>query len=1023
MAQCTKCGNELKPGARFCTKCGTPVSAPVDQMKSASQSMTCTKCGNELKPGAKFCTKCGNPVSAPVDQMKSASQSMSCPKCGKALKPGARFCTGCGAPVGQGGQEGTQAGEKGWFTDGVRAVANFVTGGQLNRDIQQEQQAAVRQQARADRGEIQDAQQAQQSAERAQIRAEREAQRARDRRSMEAVQGVDVVRGRTIWNIQPGEIARRIKESELEEIEKLKGIIVQEGCTALIFANGELVSTLSSGAYLFYKSVEEEQAALKAAVEKAEKEMEEKERKAIQERRQAEPTFRQLGVVGEIKRGFNWVGRLIFGEKKNENKEKVQKRKIDYARILSRLTQAPVMSVYLVSDRYIPMTFGGQVGQDGGIQFAPFSIPTRVFDVQVGVSLQLKVSDIHGVATNYLADKQSLTTNMLYQMLVGSIDNVLRQALRNVDYQQTGLPMEVIATLKAQIQQIINMQLHGIECAQVLQITDSNAEFERFRSVERELYCTEKELDYLQRTGEFRNRLAIETNKQTIDKATTDEELRYALMQINKDGLIHDDEMEAFTLMLNAQKRLREAKSQEEEYEALIDLKKSRLVKDEDLAVLQDALLQNKIQRESVTEIMRIQHQQSVDAARLEAEWAIGDKKQDHDWEREDLQRRRNWGIEDEQREREWMHEEQEYNRNWERDEQMYNRNFTRRQQLDEYDWQKKIREEDYDWQNEERRRESEWQQRVRETQMRREDEQTAFERSRINKFDDQDILDRQHRNEMERLNQTQQNDIERLRTQQQGAADMMRIMKDAEKHRDSTFATMSADQIKAAQLDRLSEAAQVASFNADNQKEQADFFRKQQEKAQTDAMEREAQARADRKEDLDRMERMMGMFGKNMLAAAGANVANEQAKFQQQQQFQQQRYDDQVQRANEYKQDAYRQQDRMDSQNQVAMGSMAQINTAAAGNLYTNNTNINMQPQQGYQQMPQQGYQQMPQQGYQQMPQQGYQQMPQQGGQQQEYPQQPMDQQQMGGKQCPQCGQVLDADAMFCDNCCFSFQ
>ena len=953
----------------------------------------CTKCGNELKPGARFCTKCGTPVSAPVDQMKSASQSMSCPKCGKALKPGARFCTGCGAPVGQGGQAGTQAGEKGWFTDGVRAVANFVTGGQLNRDIQQEQQAAVRQQARADRGEIQDAQQAQQSAERAQVRAEREAQRARDRRSMEAVQGVDVVRGRTIWNIQPGEIARRIKESELEEIEKLKGIIVQEGCTALIFANGELVSTLSSGAYLFYKSVEEEQAALKAAVEKAEKEMEEKERKAIQERRQAEPTFRQLGVVGEIKRGFNWVGRLIFGEKKNENKEKVQKRKIDYARILSRLTQAPVMSVYLVSDRYIPMTFGGQVGQDGGIQFAPYSIPTRVFDVQVGVSLQLKVSDIHGVATNYLADKQSLTTNMLYQMLVGSIDNVLRQALRNVDYQQTGLPMEVIATLKAQIQQIINMQLHGIECAQVLQITDSNAEFERFRSVERELYCTEKELDYLQRTGEFRNRLAIETNKQTIDKATTDEELRYALMQINKDGLIHDDEMEAFTLMLNAQKRLREAKSQEEEYEALIDLKKSRLVKDEDLAVLQDALLQNKIQRESVTEIMRIQHQQSVDAARLEAEWAIGDKKQDHDWEREDLQRRRNWGIEDEQREREWMHEEQEYNRNWERDEQMYNRNFTRRQQLEEYDWQKKIREEDYDWQNEERRRESEWQQRVRETQMRREDEQTAFERSRINKFDDAELARRSMDDKLRMMQAMEEADLNKLKEQNRSAESLHSMDVDVEKHRDSTFATMSADQIKAAQLDRLSEAAQVASFNADNQKEQADFFRKQQEKAQTDAMEREAQARADRKEDLDRMERMFGMFGDKMLGAAGANMANQQANFQQQQQFQQQRYDDQVQRANEYKQDAYRQQDRMDSQNQVAMGSMAQINTAAAGNLYTNNTNINMQPQQSYQQYAQQPVQQPIQ-------------------------QQPVQQAAPAGKFCPSCGTQNPADEMFCGEC-----
>ena len=920
---------------------------------------------------------------------------MVCPQCGKPLKPGTKFCMGCGAPVAQNTQPAVQSGQKGGCTDGVRAVANAVTGGQLNRDIQREQQTAVRQQARADRGEIQDAQQAQQSAERAQIRAEREAQRARDRRSMEAVDGVDVVRGRTIWNIQPGEVARKIKESELEEIEKLKGIIVQEGCSALIFANGELVSTLSSGAYLFYKSVEEEQAAIKAAVEKAEKEMEEKERKALQERRQAEPTFRQLGVVGEIKRGFNWVGRLIFGEKKNENKEKVQKRKLDYARILARLTQAPIMSVYLVSDRYIPMTFGGQVVSDGGIQFTPYTIPTRIFDVQVGVSLQLKVSDIHGVAANYLADRRSLTTNMLHQMLTGSIENLLRQALRNVDYQQTGLPMEVIATLKAQIQQIINMQLHGIECAQVLQITDSNAEFERFRSVERELYCTEKELDYLQRTGEFRNRLAIETNKQTIDKATTDEELRYALMQINKDGLIHDDEMEAFTLMLNAQKRLREAKSQEEEYEALIDLKKSRLVKDEDLAVLQDALLQNKIQRESVTEIMRIQHQQSIDDARLEAEWAIGDKKQDHDWEREDLQRRRNWGIEDEQRERDWMHEEQEYNRN-----------FTRRQQLDEYDWQKKIREEDYGWQNEERRRESDWQQRQRDEQMRQQQQQFDFQMQRQSNFDDIEILERKGNIAMRNMQAMKEQELQQLREQNRSAESLHSMDVQAQMNRDSTFATMSADQIKAAQLDRLSEAAQVASFNADNQKEQADFFRKQQEKAQTDAMEREAQARADRKENDERWERMMGMFGDKMLAAAGANMAKEQTMFQHQQQFQQQRYDDQVQRANEYKQDAYRQQDRMDSQNQVAMGSMAQINTAAAGNLYTNNTNINMQPQQGYQQMPQQGYQQMPQQGF----------------LQQEYPQQPMNQPQMGVKQCPQCGTIVEADAMFCGECAFRF-
>jgi Double zinc ribbon len=46
----------------------------------------CTKCGVQLKDGARFCAQCGAAVSY-------------CPKCGQRLKDGARFCAGCGAPV------------------------------------------------------------------------------------------------------------------------------------------------------------------------------------------------------------------------------------------------------------------------------------------------------------------------------------------------------------------------------------------------------------------------------------------------------------------------------------------------------------------------------------------------------------------------------------------------------------------------------------------------------------------------------------------------------------------------------------------------------------------------------------------------------------------------------------------------------------------------------------------------------------------------------------------------------------
>ena len=879
----------------------------------------------------------------------------------------------CGTPVASAPKQ-TQSNDKGWFTDGVRAVANAVTGGALNRDIAREQQQAVRQQERADQGIIEEAQQGLQAAERAQLNAEREAEQARNRRNQEAIDGIDVVRGRAIWSIQPGQIARKISERELEEIEKLKGVIVQEGCQAIIFANGELVATLSAGAYQFFKSVEEEKAAIKAEIEKAEKELDEKERKAREQRRQQEPTFRELGVVGEIGRAGRWLGRLIFGEKKDEKKEKIERRKLDYARILSQATQSPILSVYIVSERHITLTFAGSTESDGHLAFMPYKIPTKIVDVNIGVSLQLRINDIHQFATNYLADKNIATTMQFEQMLAPSIENTLRQMLRNLDYEASGLPEPVLNNLKIRIQQTINEQLFGIQCERVLQITDSSADFERFRAVERELYCSEQELGFLQRTGEFRNRLAQETNKQTIDKATSEEELRYALQQLNRDQLLHDDEMEQFVLLLNAQKRLRQAKSQEEEYEALIDIKKSRLVKDDELAALEDALAHNKIERDSITEIMRIQHQQSVDDARLHAQWALDDQKQDHDWEREDLQRRRNWGIEDEEREREWMHEEQEYNRKW-----------GRTQQEDEYLWQKHVREEDYEWQNQERQREAEWQQRQREERMRREQEQLEFDRQRQSKFDDIDILDRKASIAQRNMQAMKEAELRELQEQNRSTETIHSMDVNAEMNRDNNFANMSAEQIRAAQLSHLDKDAQVAMANAYSKDGENALLQKQQQE-QKELYEKMMQMQqANGSQSQEMMLKMAQMMQQGMVGIG-----------QQQQAFQQQRFDDQRQRADEYRQDAHRQQDRMDH----TLDQSLNYTTRAHQTDSQSFAQAMGGTPQGFQQMP-------PQQGYQQPVQQQYQQ-----------PQTPVEPAAPQLRYCPACGAVVPEGEAFCGEC-----
>ena len=835
--------------------------------------MKCSKCGNEMKEGQKFCMKCGAPASV-NPQVQTASKQMDapavCAKCGNPLIPGKKFCMKCGTPVGVAPQQPQgQPGEKGWFTDGVRAVANAVTGGALNRDIERQQQQAVRQQARDDQGEIQHAQQGQQAAERAQRAAEQEAERARDRRNQEAIDGIDVVRGRAIWNIQPGQIARRVTETEFNEVEQLKGVIIQEGCTALVYVDGDLVGTLSGGAYTFPVKSDAEKKAEREAAEQKVKEQEKK-----------KETFMDRGLVGTIGIGLSTVRRFFFGNKKDESEQKRQARQQKVEKVLKEKNQPKLIRVYLVSDRVLTLTFGGQQNQDGGIDFVPFKVPTKIVDVEIGVSLQMQINNINDFLRNYLADRASVTTNQVQQMLMPAVQNTITQMLRNLDYQQEGLPEPIVNNLKNRILQTINGQIFGIQCIQVLQITDRSADFERFRQVERELFCSEKELEYLQRTGEFRNRLASETNKQTIDKATSEEDLRFALQQLNKDKLLHDDEMEQFVLMLNAQKRLRVAKSQEEEYEALLDIKKSRLVKDDEMAALEDALAQNKIQRDSVTEIMRIQHQQSVDDARLKAQWALDDQKQDHDWEREDLQRRRDWGIEDEQREREWMHEEQEYNRQW-----------GRTQQQDEYNWQKRIRETDFDWQQEERRREADWEQRQRETQMRREDEQMAFERKRQEKLDDVERLERLAilRDRAMQENFRHEESIHGMDVQK-------------EMNRDNVEANMTAEQLMAKRAAELSGEGQVAFAQALGSGKENELLQKQQQEQKElyeKMMQMQQQTGSQNQEMMLKMAQMMqqGMMGVG----------------QQQQVFQQQRFEDQQQRANEYREDAIRQQDRMD--------------------------------------------------------------------------------------------------------------
>ncbi|MDO9549462.1 MAG: zinc ribbon domain-containing protein [Methanoregula sp.] len=131
---CTACGNVIKPGDKYCSKClvivrdnppqaaasapvappvpaAIPVPSPALVMGHPSGVRTCNACGNVIKPGDKYCSKClaivqdnapqvAAPVRTPVQPSPAAAPgSYVCASCGSPVTGTEKFCGICGTPV------------------------------------------------------------------------------------------------------------------------------------------------------------------------------------------------------------------------------------------------------------------------------------------------------------------------------------------------------------------------------------------------------------------------------------------------------------------------------------------------------------------------------------------------------------------------------------------------------------------------------------------------------------------------------------------------------------------------------------------------------------------------------------------------------------------------------------------------------------------------------------------------------------------------------------------------------------
>lgn len=846
-----------------------------------------------------------------------------------------------------------------------------------------------------------------------------------------------IVKGRAIWNVQKGEIAHLIKETELINTDGLKGVIVQEGCSAIVFMNGIITSIMQAGIYSF--PTKEPTPAIRPVVPS--------------EPKAGDKTNDFTGFAN----GESAIGRgirnFLFGKKKDEKPEQHEKRVDRTKEKINKLPDLKTCRIYIVSNRLFNLFFDLQVDEEGNYDFAPFVIATKTVDAKIALSLQMQVTNMNEFVGNYLTDQQSVSTVLFQQQLRTCVKNTLTQLLRNLDYQQDGLPEPIVNNLKNRIKSACNEQLYGIEVNKVLDITDESEDFNRFRSAEHDLFVNEKELDYLTRSNEFRNRLEQEKNKQEANQAANAESLRQTLQSINKDKLLSEDEMEQFVMMMDSQKRLREAKTKQEEYEALSDMKKSRLVKEEDIAALENVLAQNKVSRDSIVDLMRAQAEQDLALNKQIAEFKLSDNKKDHDianelkdalhkgklastqldtkriidayqderrkkeddytfaqqQRKDDYQFQQEQKLEDssfnrQKRQNDWEFSNQQRQSDWEFNNQQRQQDadFKSRVQNEDYDFQKqqrqdnrdflkqqrdfqgKVQNDDYDFLKKQRLDEHQFEQDKRKFQSRVQNEDYDFQKMQR----EQALKEEQNQADFMRQRQNKFDDLDVLERKAAIAQRNMKAMKEAElaelqeKNRSAETmqsmnlnVEMNRDNLFANMTAEQIRAAQLSHLSSDAQAEMAKSYSSEKEN------ELRAQQQAEQKALYEQMmQNQMAQNSQNqemMMKMAQMMQQGMMGMGQQQMAAQQQRYDDQVAMKQEYRENAMRQQQRTDHTQDSALDNIGRVSTATASNMNAY------------------------------------------GGRNQQY-QQPSQPQQPAArtKTCPSCGAEIDADETFCPEC-----
>ncbi len=417
------------------------------------------------------------------------------------------------------------------------------------------------------------------------------------------IDGVDVVSRKTVWSIAPGQLARRISEKELADCSAVNGVVIQDGVTAAIFVDGQLANVMDGGVYQFNpeKVIERSK-----TIVNLEKESEQ------------QVTKQSFG-----KRVSSFFTGLMGAKKHAERPEKTEKRIESWKEIERESVRRTVVSIYLISNRLFQMAFGFEKTDDGTCTFKPYHLKAGIMDVEIGVNMQLRISDFSAFRLNYLNDQRQVTVTDLQEMMSPWVQQILTQAVENMQLTATRLTPEQQDQIRQQLKQELEHRLNGIEVVQVMDVTTESDDFEQLRQQEHDLWVSEQEADFYVRKNEFLNRYTGYQQEQELTKQsmTHDQELNLEreklnflsdMNKLNQDKLLSDDEMARFVELHEMEIRLRQALQNADEQtrmqdveKILNDVKTKKLMSEDELAAVEESIRDKRFERQQMSDVLQ----------------------------------------------------------------------------------------------------------------------------------------------------------------------------------------------------------------------------------------------------------------------------------------------------------------------------------------------------------------------------------------------------------------------------------